>query len=600
MATEILNIQDYSGYIKCGEILKSPLPTYQYPFILKCYQCDAINFVLESFIIHIQEHCKYDELFGKKIDIKVSNESDAEVENEHEPIENPIVKIETITMDVDDPLIVIKDEVVDENTSQEADSYNNAKEENENLEEYSSNTEDNYNSDDDTGSEEEINKKTKKKRKSALPPTVGKFIKSKQNMKILIELYKNQPNLWNKDLPFYRFRDKRQGFLEETTKDLNNKLDSQYTWKEVSDIISYIYRKHRDDFKRLRLYEEEDKNSSKDTKYKRCWFFDDLYFLRPKPVIQLQKLDTNLPDLTPEQVIKIIQIYREFPHLWNSNLIEFICSNKRHEAQIAMLKSLETNMSINISQTALEEYLRTLHYYFSREKRLRQKNVESNLKNLAEDYYEHLMYLYDHEGPFNCNECNRSFSKPLGFKVHKSNHDDSVPFVCSQCNKEFKTIQSYTVHAKRHFEDLEFVCNVCNRKFVTYADLRVHLLTHSGDRPYCCEICGTSYRHIQCFKRHQRRHEKRYTHTCHICSKGYYSKDRYDDHMNSHMNIRQHICQLCGKGFITSRALKTHSVTHEDARNHACKLCGKTFKLKIGVLQHMRTHGSRVESEDKN
>ncbi|XP_065365116.1 zinc finger protein 615-like [Calliphora vicina] len=598
MATKMLNMQDYTGYIKCGEILKSPLPNYQYPFILKCYQCDKINFILESFIIHIQEHCNDGVESKESVDIKIASEDEVD----GEPIENPLIKIETIIMEVDDPLIVIKDEVIEEIPQEDVETHSNTREDNEDFEDYSSNTDDDFQTDDAESDDEEIaNKSTKKKKKkSALPPTIEKFIKSKPKMQTLIELYKNQPNLWNKDLPFYRFRDKRQSFLEETTKDLNNKLNSKYTCKEVSDIITYIYRKHREDFKRLRLYEEDDK-TPKDMKYKRCWFFDDLYFLRPKTEMQLQKLDANLPDLTTEQVTKIIQIYREFPHLWNTNLVEFICTNKRHEAYIEMMKSLETNMNINISVTVLEEYLRTIHYYFSREKRLRkQKKIDAKLKNPAEDYYEHLLYLYDHEGPFNCSECNRLFAKPLGFKVHKSTHDDSIPFTCSQCNKEFKTIQSYTVHAKRHFEDLEFACTECNRKFVAYADLRVHLLTHSGDRPYFCEICGTSYRHVQCFKRHQRRHEKRYTHTCHICSKGYYSKDRYDDHMNSHMNIRQHICQLCGKGFITSRALKTHSVTHEDARNHACKLCGKTFKLKIGVLQHMRTHGSRFEIEDKN
>lgn len=430
------------------------------------------------------------------------------------------------------------------------------------------------------------------------PSNVDNLIKSKRNMKILIEYYKNHPNLWNKDSPYYRLKDKKQESLEEIANEMNTKLNLNLTWKEISLIISYIYQKHRVDFKRLRHYEEKFKNFD-DKKYKKCWFFDHLDFLRPKSVIQLQKLNESLPDLTKEQVLQIIQIYREFPHLWNSNLIEFICSNKRHAAHNEMLKSLKQQMNINISVTVLEEYLRTIHHYFSKEKRLRKKNNPNKAKNQGEDFYEHLQFLYDHEGPFNCSECKRILPKPLLYKLHKSSHDGSIPLLCSQCNKEFKTMQSYTVHAKRHFEDLEFACSICNKKFVAYGVLRLHLITHTGDRPYCCEICGVSYRQVQCLNRHRRRHEKRYSHTCHLCSKGYYSKKTYEDHMNSHMNIRQYICQLCGKGFITAKALKTHAVTHEDARNHACKLCGKTFKLKIGVLQHMRTHGSRFESDDK-
>lgn len=445
----------------------------------------------------------------------------------------------------------------------------------------------------------QIQNKTTKKRRNILPSVVSRFIKSKKNIKILIEAYKNQPNLWNKNFPLYRFKDKRQTFLEELAKDVNSALNLKLTWKEASELITYIRRKHREEYRRLQYH--KDKHNS-DKKYKLSWFFEDLHFLRSESEIQLHKIGSNLPDLTTDQIIKIIEIYKEYPHLWNSKLIEYICSNKRHDAYIDMLKKLETNLSVRIGQHNLEEYLRTIHNYFSREKRLRANYSHSKGpdKKRSVDYYEHLLYLTDHEGPFQCPDCNRIYSKPLGFKMHMSRHNNAAPFVCSQCSKEFKTIPSYTTHAKRHLEDYEFVCKECDKKFVNYQDLKVHLLTHSGDRPYCCEICGAAYRHVQCFKRHQRRHEKRFSHQCHICSKGYYSKDRYDDHMNSHMNIRSHVCKLCGKGFITSRALKTHAVTHEDVRNHACKLCGKTFKLKIGVLQHMRTHGSKVEIEDKN
>lgn len=96
MATKVLNIQDYASYIKCGEILKSPLPNYQYPFILKCYQCDKINFILESFIIHIQGHCNEGALLGENIDIKTTVGDEVESES----IENPVVKIEALNMEV--------------------------------------------------------------------------------------------------------------------------------------------------------------------------------------------------------------------------------------------------------------------------------------------------------------------------------------------------------------------------------------------------------------------------------------------------------------------------------------------------------------------
>lgn len=440
-------------------------------------------------------------------------------------------------------------------------------------------------------------------------------MKSNNNVLTLIELYKNQPDLWNKYSQFYRLKDKRNNIFQEITQDLNKKCSLEFTWNQTAEIISYICRKHRDDFKRIQGQTKKKKGkkggmkSEKyekklDKKIKCCWFFDDLYFLRSKSSITLQNLDLNLPDLTSDQIINILAIYQGFPHLWNTYLIEYICSNKRHDALVEMLKTLESNMNLEISRNALEQYIHTIHNYFSREKRQKLESngvddLRNSTRNSSFNYYEHMSFLEDHEGPFKCSDCSGIYSKPLCFRVHKSQHDGTMPLPCSQCKQEFKTVASYTTHAKRHLEDLQFICKECNMKFLRHCDLKIHMLTHTDARLYCCEICGASYRQSNSFRKHQRRHEKRFSHTCHICSKGYYTKYRYVDHMNSHMNIRSYVCKICGKGFITSRALKTHSVTHEDARNHACSLCGKTFKLKIGVLQHMRTHGSKVETDDK-
>lgn len=452
------------------------------------------------------------------------------------------------------------------------------------------------------------------KRKVKQSPIIDDFMKSKSNVLALIDFYKNQSDLWNKFSPYYRLRDKRKQLFEEITANLNKKCSLQLTGDQVAEIMSYICSKHRDDFKRIQGYQAANKKSKKinkkpgkyekktDKVIKRSWFFDELDFLRSKAIIHMQKLDNNLPDLTPEQVIQIISIYQGFPHLWNTHLIENICSNKRHDALAEMLNVLQSKMDIKINETVLEQYLRSMHNYFGKEKRQRLENTAAeDLKktNTSNNYYEHMAFLEDHEGPFSCPECNGLYTKPLCFRVHRAQHDGSMPLICSQCKQSFKSVASYTTHAKRHLEDLQFICKECNMKFLRHSDLKIHLLTHTDARPYCCEICGASYRQSNSFRKHQRRHEKRFSHTCHICFKGYYTKYRYVDHMNSHMNIRSYICKTCGKGFITSRALKTHAVTHEEARNHACNLCGKTFKLKIGVLQHMRTHGSRVESDKK-
>lgn len=86
---------DYTSYIKCGEILKSPLQSYQNSIILKCFQCTDVHFLLESFITHIQKHFKdvltLDEEATKTKYEKVHED---EMESEGVAIENLAIKLE--------------------------------------------------------------------------------------------------------------------------------------------------------------------------------------------------------------------------------------------------------------------------------------------------------------------------------------------------------------------------------------------------------------------------------------------------------------------------------------------------------------------------
>ena len=430
---------------------------------------------------------------------------------------------------------------------------------------------------------------------------VNGFIKSKENVKVLISAYKNQPSLWNKNYPFLRHKLKRQSCLEHIGQELKERRNININWKLIANIIIFLCRKYREDLKALK-----DKEYQKDEKkHIPSWFFEDLDFLRPFMENNLiAKLDSHLPDLLPDQIIEILKIYREYPHLWNTHLIEYYCKNKRYAAKQAMLHEIETKLGIKISDHILEGYFRTIHNCFTRAKSNKLERKKSELDdtsqdNNSQDYYQYMIFLYDHVGKFKCTECPRSFKSPLYLKLHKTQLHGSDPLMCSLCNKEFKTANSYTNHAKRHMEDLNHECKECGKKFLHATDLRIHMRNHTGAKPFCCEKCGASFRHIQGFSNHRRRHEKNYLHICDICNKGYYSKDRYNDHMNAHSNIRSQICNICGKTFITKRSLQQHIVIHDDIRRHACKVCGKTFKHKTGVNQHMRTHGI-ANSEEKN
>ncbi|XP_065364089.1 zinc finger protein 140-like [Calliphora vicina] len=652
MQTKVQNMQNYYGYTKCGEILRPPAESYQRPYVLKCFTCKEIHLLLEAFIFHIEDHCKgeitreepHTSAKGFSDTIQNNNDVDEQMElGDRIGVTDVNVKVEenNYGMQTVDPLIVIKPEyfsdeefssVKDESKIPDSKITNKINEVNSEVNNSSlvkevcetddsmenvdkimgedsdcsydeiENTSDNSVSCDDDD-DYEIVKKSKNEWECTRGqlPYITEFLKSKKHVMALIEAYKNQPSLWNKNFPFLRHKLKRQNCLQQIAQELNTQHNMDITWNQVANIVVFLCRKYREDLKGIKETKEDEK------KYISSWFFEDLNFLKPfmenNPIA---KLDSHLPDLLPDQIIQILEIYKGFPHLWNTELIEHYCKNKTVAAKQEMLQILETKMGLKITEHILEDYFRTINNCFTRAKRNKLDNkpnkkskVSVTDDNAQEDYYEHMLFLYDHVGFFKCSECERSFKSTLYLKIHQTQVHGAEPPSCSLCQKVFKTVNSYTNHAKRHMEDLNHECKECGKKFLHSNELRIHMRNHTGAKPFCCEICGASFRHIQGFSNHHRRHIKNYLHTCHICSKGFYSKDRYNDHMNAHSNIRSQICNVCGKTFITKRSLQQHVVIHDDVRRHACKLCGKTFKHKTGVNQHMRTHGI-ANSEEKS
>lgn len=88
MAACIENMNKYVDFIKCGEILKSPLDNYQLNFILRCYECGKIYFVLETFHKHIQEHCRKNISLGTEAGDTVNHDE------EIDQVENLTIKLE--------------------------------------------------------------------------------------------------------------------------------------------------------------------------------------------------------------------------------------------------------------------------------------------------------------------------------------------------------------------------------------------------------------------------------------------------------------------------------------------------------------------------
>ncbi|XP_005187460.1 myoneurin-like [Musca domestica] len=587
-------MNDYVEYMRIGEILRSPKAkndTYQY--ILKCHHDKYFELEEESIMLPCIAQC--DALGNEEEEgCDEKTEINYQINIQRENCENIEDAIEDRRSDKDmDPLNLIANrKSSDSETENDEEQFLKQGQSTEltvedvNKSEVEENQEEPLTDSDEIDMESiKFDKESTADSKDNSPLSSGtfvqNFIKSRQNLKLFIESYKEQPELWNSKLPPKLSVKLKEKYWEKIKNVLQNKYKIDMTTVQIERVIKHLNLQ----------YKRSQNRSSKDQKP--LWFIKELEFLRPayesaKPSVKLKPQHCELKN---KQITQLLDIYERYPNLWNSNLIENCCKNKRNESFEQMLQAVNSEMNLNIDEEKLRGYLHFIHNEYAKEKRLDIRNCDSKADN-KHPYYKRAQFLYDHVGPFKCSECNAELKNPLNFKLHKSQHDGTMPLKCSLCSKGFKVLGTYVLHARRHMDDLEEVCQECGKKFINSYDLKVHMRFHTGSKPFCCEICGASFRHIQTFAGHKRRHEKKYLHHCPTCSKGFYCKAKLDDHIRSHKQIREFNCETCGKAFITKKTLQQHLVTHEDIRKYVCTLCGKSFKLKVGLNQHMRTHGS--------
>lgn len=412
---------------------------------------------------------------------------------------------------------------------------------------------------------------------------VKAFMKSKHNVTTLIEAYKNESHLWNFSLPVkYRKKVKRRLTWEIIALDLKKTgNDVEITIDQVAACLLFLRQKYRER-KRNGELAAKDNNDILPT-----WAFKQLHFLNPfvesRPIALL---DIH-QDLSPKQNIQILNIFQKCSQLWDTNTMEYYCTNKRNEAFNEMLNLITDVLDLEVEEEPLRNYIQCIQNYVAAEKR-RKLGLLSGVGEKVK-YYDQLMFLYDHVSPYKCSQCRQTTTNPLSLKVHEAQHDGTIPFVCPQCSKEFKVADRYVFHIRRHMGDLRQECQECGKKFLRLYDLKEHMRRHTGDKPFCCEVCGTSFRQRTGFNMHMKRHGKKYITFCPYCSKGFYSKDSMQIHAKSHTNERDYPCPTCGKAFKTRTTLKSHVAIHENG-NYECNLCAKTFKNRINLWQHKRKH----------
>ena len=82
------------------------------------------------------------------------------------------------------------------------------------------------------------------------------------------------------------------------------------------------------------------------------------------------------------------------------------------------------------------------------------------------------LYIWRHEKPFSCGECNRLYTTRQVLRIHYSKHTREKPFECNLCGKQFKINQQLRVHKAAFTGERNFLCSGSQSKLIDNRELR--------------------------------------------------------------------------------------------------------------------------------
>lgn len=214
---------------------------------------------------------------------------------------------------------------------------------------------------------------------------------------------------------------------------------------------------------------------------------------------------------------------------------------------------------------------------------------------------------------FQCDICQRWFSKRYHLKNHQIIHNGTKNYDCQLCTKKYTNHGNLDRHVRVfHNKERAYVCDICGKGFSQSTILRQHYTVHVDERNFECEICHKTYKTLDYLNLHKETHlpkEQRKVKTyvkkkykkqvklcvCTFCGKKSNSLALHQSHMRTHTGEKPYECPTCQKRFSFQQSLRTHLLLHTGAKPFKCETCGLTFR-QIG---HLKGH-KLVHSGEKN
>ncbi|XP_051538611.1 zinc finger protein 271-like isoform X1 [Myxocyprinus asiaticus] len=189
---------------------------------------------------------------------------------------------------------------------------------------------------------------------------------------------------------------------------------------------------------------------------------------------------------------------------------------------------------------------------------------------------------------FPCSYCGRKFGRRQGLLQHERIHTGERPYNCPTCNKSFRQRSALVVHIKTHTGERSFLCFVCSKSFYTPGDLKKHLEIHTGVRPHNCPICFKGFGRPSFLRAHMQIHEKASSNTS--TAKQESGVEEPTDSPKDDLQEKPFECSHCGKRFSQHCMFKIHQRIHTGERPYKCSECGLSFRWRRNLIAHQSGH----------
>ncbi|XP_064536468.1 zinc finger protein 768-like [Drosophila montana] len=427
----------------------------------------------------------------------------------------------------------------------------------------------------------------------------------------LIEQLESARPLWDNSMLEYRNYKRRGEVCEQIARQLSEQYQLQLKCQEIADYAKKLRAAYAQEQRRLQQQlGDADADADADNvavavaATPAAWYYERLSFLA-NSVRQRRSGNSArsgagalpVPQLTHEQNIKFIELYRRCQRIWDMQDLSCRLRQARLAAkqQLLQLCRSELPQAQKLEPAQLQRYIKHLRKTYAQEK-LRRLACERDGAAYAPGIqcYQQLQFLDAHMAPFRCTECDQILHSVDGFKMHCAQHKGRLPFICPVCQRGFARSDNCTIHLRRHTQDYQLECAECGKRFANTTDLHVHRRQHTGEKPYCCDVCGQRFATCSFFVRHRRRHQQRPKGKCHLCGKTFYEVSVLNDHIKGHLNVRDKQCDVCRKCFTSAKYLRQHKEIHAPNKRYICKICSKAFAQYAGLSGHMKSHGTIV------